>query len=198
MAQLPALPPLPMQPSAGAAPAVRSLSHGGRPTAPDLVGEIMNPPDEARNTDPQDSKYIWMLPYMTPWNDPNFADNYQSWKSQVYTTYQMRKPDEEYRAQFVPGIGSLRPFVKQARPVPPTELLWAFTPGVLGADAGNTGGFVGFLISCWVCYTTGACGPDPAPRADPTSGYGGETKKDREERIERQNAPKTQEEKTVS
>ena len=40
---------------------------------------------------------------------------------------------------------------------------------------GHTGGFVGFVLSAWICYTTGKCGPDPPIESDPTSGFGGES-----------------------
>ena len=89
----------------------------------------------------------------------------------MYTTYQMRKPDYEYRAQFTPGVGSLRPFVRPARPIPPNELLWALGAGVMGSSMGTTGGLIGFVFSCWLCYATGACGPS-AGSYDPTSGSG--------------------------
>lgn len=162
-----------------------------------ILKELMVPSGiDYSTTDPADAKYLWMAPYQTPWNDPQFADNWNSWKTQVFTTHQMRKPDEEYRSQFVPGIGSLRPFVKPARAIPPTELLWAFAPGVLGASMGTTGGFFGFLLSAWACYTTGKCGPDAPSLIDPTSGFGGEPDRLMQKHKEEAKRPKPPREQT--
>ena len=43
--------------------------------------------------------------------------------------------------------------------------------GVMGSSMGTTGGLIGFVFSCWLCYATGACGPS-AGSYDPTSGSG--------------------------
>ena len=50
-------------------------------------------------------------------------------------------------------------------------LLWALGAGVMGSSMGTTGGLIGFVFSCWLCYATGACGPS-AGSYDPTSGSG--------------------------
>ena len=128
-------------------------------------------PDMNKNASPVDNRQLWLQPYLTPFNTDLFDDNWAAWKAKVYTTYQMRKPDYEYRAQFTPGVGSLRPFVRPARPIPPNELLWALGAGVMGSSMGTTGGLIGFVFSCWLCYATGACGPS-AGSYDPTSGSG--------------------------
>ena len=47
-----------------------------------------------------------------------------------------KKPDYEYRAQFVPGVGSLRPFQRPARAIPPTKS--PFPPEVTTLHASGT------------------------------------------------------------
>jgi len=161
--------PAPLLPGLSA----RRAGHGGRPAAPGQAEdeEAAASPDMDKNASPVDNRQLWLQPYLTPFNTDLFDDNWAAWKAKVYTTYQMRKPDYEYRAQFTPGVGSLRPFVRPARPIPPNELLWALGAGVMGSSMGTTGGLIGFVFSCWLCYATGACGPS-AGSYDPTSGSG--------------------------
>ena len=54
---------------------------------------------------------------------------------------------------------------------------------------GHSGGFVGFLLSAWVCYTTGKCGPDPPAQQDATSGFGGVPERWREKARQNDKAP---------
>tara|TARA_B110001452_G_scaffold219983_1_gene192142 strand:+ start:430 stop:1119 length:690 start_codon:yes stop_codon:yes gene_type:complete len=155
-------------------PASHGAGHGGRPLAPDSEDEaVLNSPEADNSADPQDSKYLWMQPYITPWNNPSFASNWDAWKTQVYSTYMARQPDYEYRAEFVPGIGSMRPFVKPARPIPPPEIQTVLSPGPIAETLGTSGGLMGFLVSSWYCYLGGNCGTGMASSTyDPTTGVG--------------------------
>ena len=62
------------------------------------------------------------------------------------------------------GVGSLRPFVKEARPLPPPEVLYAMQPGPVAETMGNTGGLMGFLVTCWCAASPRAPSPTRAPR----------------------------------
>ena len=160
-------------------PASHGVGRGGRPLAPDTEDEAaLNSPTPPNDADPQDSKYLWMQPYITPFNNPSFASNWNAWKTQVYSTYMARQPDYEYRAEFVPGIGSMRPFVKPARPIPPPEIASVLSPGPIAETLGTSGGLMGFLASSWYCYLGGNCGQGMAASTyDPTTGVGTQVSK---------------------
>jgi len=155
----------------------RRGSHGGRPLAPGDDGaenSVSEAPETDPTANPQDNAQIWMMPYITPWSDDQFPKNYNAWKTKLETTAMFKKPDYEYRAQFVPGVGSLRPFQRPARAIPPTNILGMLGAGMFGA-AFNTGlGLIGMLLmgfACVVhpqfCSVTGSAGD-----YDPTTGDG--------------------------
>ena len=118
-----------------------------------------------KNASPVDNRQLWLQPYLTPFNTDLFDDNWAAWKAKVYTTYQIRASPTTSTARNSRRASAAAP-VRGRRADPPNELL--------GAGAGvmaMTGGLIGFVFSCWLCYATGACGPS-AGSYDPTSGSG--------------------------
>ena len=81
----------------------------------------------------------------------------------------LRQPDYEYRAEFVPGVGSMRPFVKPARPIPPPEIVYALQPGPIAETMGTSGGLIGFLLSSWCAASPVPHPPFLTPTPTPTA-----------------------------
>ncbi len=139
----------------------RGAGHGGRPDSGDQ-DSVVDAPETDINADPQDNAQLWMQPYITPWSDDQFPKNYNAWRTKVQNTAFFKKPDYEYRAQFVPGVGSLRPFVRPPRAIPPSNMLRMLSPGITGASGLPNLGLVGLLIWGILCHLDpgGFCSPD--------------------------------------
>lgn len=124
--------------------------HGGRPGAPLSSKPVVY--DEDKNVDAHSLTGMWMLPYLNPFRTEEFEINYATWKEKVMLMQAMKPPEMEYKNQFVPGVGNLRPFVRMDRPITPEKLMKPLAAGMHGWF-----GFAGFVYDVVNCAYMGNC-----------------------------------------